>query len=673
MPLLADHDRKWNKARRRVMILSQILSTVEQNPPPMRSPVGGSARKTQKALTHLTHLMYYPSATERAGAQVIAAANLGTTVFITETPATIALSENHRQSRSSDTDTHLYRAQEVPLPLRSATMIVDEQLGPTTLLEHVGDVFKALQANDLVAAENLIIYRSLHGIRTRLRDARIFSDPSKNILEILSTLTPPDTQVELTWSSAAESSLWQIQAVDGVTTFDMSTRTIFDILRSAMKDVFDFFGYYDRSLASGATREIQVRNFINLARVLRRLDAISRNPTLDTIFQFKVLDQAAQAHIRLFDPRVRSPPHEDIDDDRLDSEFISAAAGMRILIIIRKMTQPIRSLRCILASSFLRLLTTRTLDVYVLDQDIHIPHLSVDDIEDVRNLFELNTPHQYALERLMLRAFFSKNTLTGLPSLLPVKNEEENFDHDLLSDIVRGLDAMAEKDFQSWPDADGSIPSGSSSGSVPSSSSDGSVRSSEGSLRSSSDGTVGSGGGIPSSILGSGSAPSTSLDADRPVDSSIPTSRQGHVEEVSSGSSSDGVGAGMFTAMCNALKKSGTPVKCVAILERDQRACATTKRPCFCCHFVATHFGNSMPPTHGIILPWVPACGLPFAALQDLQTELITRLSEVAKTRGQLDTTGSASDTSSIDSTQDLLLDSLRKRDYYARPESPSE
>lgn len=432
-------------------------------------------------------------------------------------------------------------------------------------MEHVGDVFKALQANDLVAAENLIIYRSLHRIRTRLRDARIFSDPSKNILEILSTLTPPDTQVELTYSSAAESNLWQIQAVDGVTTFDMSTRTIFDILRSAMKDVFGFFGYYDRSLASGATREIQVRNFINLARVLRRLDAISRNPTLDTIFQFKELDQAAQAHIRLFDPRVRSPPHEDIDDDRLDSEFISAAAGMRILIMIRKMTQPIRSLHCILVSSFLRLLTTRTLDVYVLDQDIHIPHLSVDDIEDVRNLFELNTSHQHALERLMLRAFFSKNTLTGLPSLLPVKNEKENFDHDLLSDIVRELDAMAEKDLQSWPDADGSIPSGSSSGSVPSSSSDGSVRSSEGSLRSSSDGAVGSGGGIPSSISGSGSALS-SFDADRPIDSS---SRQGHVQEVSSGSSSDGVGAGMFTAMCNALKKSGTPVKCVASIHAE--------------------------------------------------------------------------------------------------------
>ncbi|KAJ7901581.1 hypothetical protein B0H13DRAFT_2027593 [Mycena leptocephala] len=655
MPLLADHDRKWNKARRRVMILSQILSTVEQNPPPMRSPVGGSARKTQKALTHLTNLMYYPSATKRAGAQAIAAANLGTIIFITETPAIITLSENRRQSRSSDTDTHLYRAQEVPLPLRSAT---------------------GLESH---------LYRSLHRIRTRLSDSRIFSDPSKNYWKFF----------EMT-VSAAESNLWQIQAVDGVTTVDMSSRAIFDTLRSALKDAFDFLGDYDRSLASGATQEIQVQDFHNLAIVLLRLNAISRSPTLDTIFQFKELDQAAQAHLRLVDPRA-----------------ISTAAGMRILTMIRKMTQPIRSLHCIFESSFLHLLTSGTLDVYILDQDIYIPYLSVEDIEDVRNLFELNTSHQHALERLMLRAFFSKNTLKGLSALHPAESAEESRDRELLSDIVRELDAMAENDLQSWLDVDGSIPSSSSSGSVPNSSStgsihssstgsvpsssstgsvpatssDGSVRSSEGNLRSSSDGALGSGGGIPSSISGSGSAPS-SFDADRPIDSS---SRQGHAQEVSSGSSSDGVGAGMFTAMCNALKKSGTPVKCVASihaecilmvvvqkikdagkLERDQRACATTKRPCFCCHFVATHFGNSIPPTHGIILPWIPPCGLSFAALQDLETELITRLSGVAKTRGKLDTTSSASDTSSIDSTQeDPSLKSIRRRDY-TRPERRS-
>ncbi|KAJ6523616.1 hypothetical protein B0H19DRAFT_650944 [Mycena capillaripes] len=176
---------------------------------------------------------------------------------------------------------------------------------------------------------------------------------------------------------------------------------------------------------------------------------------------------------------IQSWGNSGVDDDedtpQANTSSPLSSLAMRVLLYIRKITQPIRSLQCLMESKFMDLIATRAVDVYTISQDFHVPRLTTEDL------------------------------------------------------VVRELDRLIEADRQTWSDDDGD---------------------NLGVITSSSSGSNLAG--------GSGSTQSRrSLDG-------------GPQQVGSSGSSSsDGLGAGMFTAMCDSLKQSYTPVRCTASMHAE--------------------------------------------------------------------------------------------------------
>ncbi|KAJ6523615.1 hypothetical protein B0H19DRAFT_651002 [Mycena capillaripes] len=209
---ICTHTDAWDKSRRNVMILTQILSTLRQDSQfPTDATANDKTRATQKLLTHLTHTLYHSPQQKQLGAQVIAAVNLGTVVSVSEAPQIplVAVAHNNREN---DGFTHAFRVVEVVHPARTAEQIVEDEyvdstflqfctdlftyrLATASLTEHVGDVLKAMEdVENPEAAENLVAFRSLSWIRARLKDKRIFVDtdpPPRHILAVLPALLPP--------------------------------------------------------------------------------------------------------------------------------------------------------------------------------------------------------------------------------------------------------------------------------------------------------------------------------------------------------------------------------------------------------------------------------------------------------------------------------------------------
>ncbi|KAJ7750347.1 hypothetical protein B0H16DRAFT_859622 [Mycena metata] len=626
------HTHEWDRLCTEVVILTQILSTLPQKAAFDPDSELFEKRKSQKLLTHFVHTLYYTPSEKQMGTPVIAAALSGSMVSVLEQPSTnsaLTVSENIRR-KGSESSSHAYVAQEVTHLDRTAKQIVTDETPANNLNEQVADVLKAITDGDVIAAEQLVVFRSMDWIQRRLRDPRIFKAQDLNseplIMTTLSALRPsPDAQVNLPVSDpAAATQLWGLSEEEKTLT-RLPATILFTKLEKAVADVFKAQKAYEKCAKT------EKNSFLaQFCFVLARLHEFVRRKVYEDLFTSPTVQQAATEHINPY-----PASHDTSTTHRL---------GMRALHYLRKIVQPIRSLQVVMMSQLPSLLQAGTLDVYTIHQDNPIPDICVADLIDFQKSFVVPQRDQLALDRLILRAFFSKASLKSQLHHVP-RDDVADGDEDL-SSALRQLNALHEFDQQAWDEE--SLTESGSHGSISTTSS------------------------APSSDLSDGANSVISL---TPSDGVANAAR--HSNEASSGSSSDGMRSTFsFYRVCNALQKADVPVRCMAarhaecllmaslrIVEganADERACATTKRPCFSCKMISEALDHPMPTTHGIIFPWVPPCGLPLADLKHLRNVLVVKLEVAAKERGKINTTGSGSDTSSIASP----IQALPERDW---------
>ncbi|KAJ7750348.1 hypothetical protein B0H16DRAFT_1724744 [Mycena metata] len=628
------HTQEWDRLCTEVMILTQILSTLPQKAAFNSDFVPFEKRESQKLLTHFVYTLYYTPSEKQMGTQVIAAAISGSMVSVLEQPSTNSAS-TVSENKGSDSDSHSYVATEVTRPDRTAKEIVEKALSAADLNEQVADIVKAFTDGNATAAANLVVFRSRDWISRRLHDLRIFmaTDPSpKHILAVLSDLrlsASNSTLVDLV--GAAKFKLWGLseEETKDKKVIQVSQDYVLNKLEEAVADVFEADQIYEVCAEEDRNKYLQ-----ELCFCLVRLNEFVRHEVYERVFTSPAVEQTAAHHILPYlSSNDKSPPRP----------------AMRVLFYLRKLVQPIRSLQIIMGSRLPQLLQAGALDVYTIHQDSSIPEIFVRDLVEFRASFVVPPRHQPALDRLILRAFFSKASLRNLVVHHVPRDDIANDDHDLLSSVVRQLDEFHDLDSQEWDMARGSDGSVSTTSSVSAIS-------------------------IPSSIPSSASA-------------GPPSTR--YANEVSLGSSSEGMSPGFsFDKVCDALERAQIPAKCTAARHaecllmatmralqsgpRDERACVATKRPCFACKNISHALNHAMPTTHGIIFPWVPPCGLPLEDLKNLRAVLAVQLRDAAMERGEIDTTGSGSDTSSLASPTEVEFspDLERRRPIWPTPPS---
>ncbi|KAJ7508622.1 hypothetical protein B0H11DRAFT_1965928 [Mycena galericulata] len=676
------HTDAWDASCRNVMILSQILSTLEQHPSrhhysplPRRTNATNTtskpSRTVERLLTYFLNVLHhYPPKTKQLGAQVFAATVVGNEVYILEEDDSVselqglALTQNARTEVNSTDDisgvletaaiansgavdyAHIYYVAEVQKPRRTVQQAVEDSASSQTLEAHVGDVVAALGGEIVEDAEDLIIIRSLSWIRGRLNDNRFFRPIHTEELAgqhplnyILSALRPPTGLPDISFEvdeSALET--WDVTSAHEDNCIVTSTpEGVFRRLEQKVSDVVSAFKHYEEKATSGEGRG---PGFMYVVTALVQLDIVSRNPVFERqdLFASSEISPRAEGLIR----RLIA----DADDDDAPVFLL----GVRVLYAIRRITQPIRSMRLLRQTRLPKLFATGKLKIYTIRQAAPLPQILINDIVQFREAFKVNEKEQYPLDRLIVRAFFSKASLKSLN----VKEAGRNNSDDLafLPQILQELENLADRDFQPWSD-DETSPSTSDSSIATSSSGRGSVLS-------------GASHGSNSSDLVSPHLPMDKDRQDGPIAEEQVWSSVPHVQESSSASSNDAVGAGMFLSVCTALKQARIPVKCAAVRhaecllmialrgdnEKQDQVFATTKRSCFCCDVVRDALGHHMLPSHGMVLPWVPPCGLSLEELGCVEKALEAKLRDAVKVRGAIDATGSASDTSSIKATK---------------------
>ncbi|KAJ7150199.1 hypothetical protein C8R46DRAFT_1124237 [Mycena filopes] len=583
---LCEHTAEWDAACKEVMILTQILSTL-----PQESHAEAQAQKAhqyQEILSHLVQTLYYTPKhhlTEDASQVTVAAAISG--VISVGGEGILIVCEN---ISSKAGESHLYTAREVTRRTRTAEQVVADELLPADLNEHLADVLEALIAGDLVAAENLIAFRSLNWMRRRLHeDQRIFTALQLNPRHLLFVLAhmrrAPSEIVKLRLpSTSAPDALWELPP--GITkennVAQVPAAHILGQLQHGIKSVFDALESYE-SCRVKDDRKAKLRVF---AVSLTRLNEISRHRVCETVFKLPAVEEAAASHIR---------PWQLSNDD--DETGLDHRLGIRLLLFIKKLTQPIRSMQILLRSNLPRVLRTRALNVYTVVQQSQIPPILIQDLIAFRASFlRVVPPHErFALDPLILRAFFPRAALRPPDGDVEPRVEDCNA-------LLRELDDLQVRDRQDWV-------------------SDSSV-----------------------SAVSTTSTMTTCDNDSSPFEGSTPR----HDTETPTGR----IDPNAFLEVYEALEEARTSPICTTARHAEgllmatlnfapkkkaetDWACATRNRPCFACSAVSSSSIHDMTP------PCVPPCGLPLAALVELRKALHEKFNAALKERGKGDTSES--------------------------------
>ncbi|KAJ7508617.1 hypothetical protein B0H11DRAFT_35957 [Mycena galericulata] len=344
------HTAEWDASCRNVMILSQILSTLERRPsrhhyPPrhrsyssMRPALTPPVSRAQKLLTHFVNTLQYAPG-EHGGAQVFAAINVGNVVSVIEDP----VARSNENAQYSSGTSHAYHAVEVKTPRRSANDVVRNEIVPGGLTDHIGDIMVAVGQADEGPAQELVILRSLTWIRRRLNLLRFLKNPNPDsntgppFLSVLTSLRPPPDAGTVTIEVRTD--VWDLSAQNQTATVTLSTFAVFQELETKVQDVLKYLQKYDLT----TTKEARTRAFHPLTVSLMRLHFVARNPVFDgpDFFGSPQMEQIAQDLI-----------HRSIEDDPLDIHDIGddTRLGMRVLNAIRSITHPIRSMDVLLDS-----------------------------------------------------------------------------------------------------------------------------------------------------------------------------------------------------------------------------------------------------------------------------------------------------------------------------------
>lgn len=582
------------------MILTQVLATLHKKP---QSDINANllwpsttlkrARKTREMLGHFMNVL--------GPARGMAAASVGEAVLLSED-----LTSATTQCAGTSGEDPVYSAFEVPYPHAPPFETVREEKRAQSRTEQIRDIIAAVGQHDVEAAENLVVLRTLPWIRHRMNAKHIFrhpDPPQDHILIILASLRPRLDETKLSFTVAADlfelpvgTTLDSEDEVHHTWTVSLSALDVFRELELKLQDVFNGLREYDE--AAAASRDQRLTAFYDFVLALARLDETVHNSVFESraLFNSEAMAEAAETHVKERRSLETQVPEED-DDEPLTCG--THQLGMRVLHLIRKITQPIRSLHILMNPTLRKLVDAGALRIYTIHQTHAVPRISVQDILAFRAQFKITDPGQRcALDRLILRAFFSRDTLMRIAA------------HDAaLSDLVQDLDNLAGRDKQAWP--------ASNIGS-----------------QSNSDYCVSEGG--TSAMSGLTHCSGVSGVREKVISSNVD----------------------LYTAMWDAIQIDCTLVGCNASRHAEsllmvalhtakahlsaEQVYTVSRMPCFCCKWVSETLGNPLPPSHGIIFPWIPPCGMSFDKLQRLERVLVEKLKGKAHSRGSHGTTASA-------------------------------
>ncbi|KAJ7492165.1 hypothetical protein FB451DRAFT_1217210 [Mycena latifolia] len=612
------HPDDWTVSCWNVMILTQVLATLQGTPRQSGIDIIDSAHvlstplrrgricRTRELLGHFMNSL------NPAWTRGMAAASVGEVVLLAEDAIgddKLGVLEHAENSNGSRTD-HAYHAFEVPYPQESVLEAVREEKPATSRTEQIRNILAAIGQDDVEAAENLVVLGTLPWIRCQIRDTRIFKcpdPPPDHLLAVLACLRPQTDRPKITFTVAAD--LWELPAGTTVHSKDEDTWTVslsptdvFRELESKLRRVFNSLRQYDE--AATASKEKRLEIFYDFVLALACLDETAHNPVFNSeaLFNSKEVAEFTQDHVHEKPWSRRSDIHDDEEDDDEPPTTRTYRLGMRVLYMIHKITQPIHSIHTLMGAPLRKLVNAGALRIYTMRPSHAVPRISVQDIIAFRAQFKITDQHEKcALDRLLLRAFFSRVSLANIAAR-----------HAALSDLVHDLDDLAERDKQAWTsDGDGQ--------------SDCSIH------------------GGKSAESGSNGGTAQRSDSEKDI---------GSTDKVD-----------MFNAMWDAITNERTSVRCTASRHAEsllmvalhtakmqlpaEQVYAATRTPCFCCKWVSETLDNSLPPTHGLIFPWVPPCGLALNKLQRLERILTEKLKGKMQSYRSMGTTASTSNRSS--------------------------